>query len=174
MRLTCCMHETLICYIASHSVQDRMTDSPKRSHADTSDVELETRQLTLEDWADSLRATPVLAEMPAQGSTNSEVAETTLTQDDETSPPHTETGGPAATHRPSAPELLETPGAFLTRSDLRELGLERRAIDAVFRALAVVALPGYSRPMVRVEDYLKLIREFTYRGDRVRPIAKAS
>jgi hypothetical protein len=37
--------------------------------------------------------------------------------------------------RPTAPELLETPGALLTRSHLRELGLERRVIDAVFRAL---------------------------------------
>lgn len=168
------MHEMLICYMASDSVPHCMADSPKRSHGDTSDVELETRQLTLEEWADSLGAIPVLAETPAQGCTNSDVAETSLTQDDETSPAHAETGRAAATHRPSAPELLETPGALLTRSDLRELGLERRAIDAVFRRLAVVFLPGYSRPMVRVEDYLKLIRDFTYRGDRVRPIAKAS
>jgi hypothetical protein len=168
------MHETLICYIASDSVLHRMTDSPKRSHADTSDVELETRQLTLEDWADSLRAIPGLADTPAQGSANSDAAAATVTQDDETTPPHAETGRAAATHRPSAPELLETPGALLTRSHLRELGLERRAIDAVFRRLAVVFLPGYSRPMVRVEDYLKLIKEFTYRDDRVRPIAKAS
>ena len=28
------------------------------------------------------------------------------------------------------------------------LGLERRAVDAVFRALPVVVLPGYSRPLV--------------------------
>ena len=51
-------------------------------------------------------------------------------------------------HRSSAADLLETPGALLTRTHLRELGLERRAIDAVFRALPVVALPGYSRPLV--------------------------
>jgi hypothetical protein len=167
------MHETLICYIASHSVQYRMTDSPKRSHADTSDVGFESRQLTLEDWADSLPSIPVSSEMSVRGSTNRECADGTPTQDEQT-PSHATTGGAAASHRPSATDLLETPGALLTRSDLRELGLERRAIDAVFRALAVVALPGYSRPMVRVEDYLKLIRDFTYRGDRVRPIAKAS
>lgn len=71
--------------------------------------------------------------------------------------------------RPSAAELLETPGALLTRSDLRGLGLERRAIDAVFRALPVVALPGYSRPMVRAEQYLELVEQHTYRDDRVRP-----
>jgi hypothetical protein len=53
--------------------------------------------------------------------------------------------------RPPASELLRTPGALLTRSDLRELGLERRAVDAVFRECAVVVLPGYLRPLVRVE-----------------------
>lgn len=70
--------------------------------------------------------------------------------------------------RPSAPQLLETPGALLSRSHLRELGLERRAVDAVFRALDVVVLPGYSRPMVRAEDYLALLERSTYSGDRVR------
>lgn len=81
--------------------------------------------------------------------------------------------GPAA-HRPSPAVLLETPGALLTRSDLRALGLERRAIDAVFRALPVVALPGYSRPLIRAEQYLALVEQFTYRDDRVRPTAQAS
>jgi hypothetical protein len=33
----------------------------------------------------------------------------------------------------------------------------------------VVALPGYSRPMVRAEDYRQLLEEHTYREDRVRP-----
>jgi hypothetical protein len=51
---------------------------------------------------------------------------------------------------------------------LRELGLERRAVDAVFRALDLVVLPGYSRPLVRAEDYLGLLRRSTYRDDRVR------
>ena len=60
-------------------------------------------------------------------------------------------------------------GALLTRSHLRELGLERRAIDAVFRALPVVALPGYSRPLIRAEEYHELVDEHTYRDDRVRP-----
>jgi hypothetical protein len=71
--------------------------------------------------------------------------------------------------RPSAAELLHVPEALLTRSDLRELGLDRRAADAVFRALPVVALPGYSRPMVKVKDYLALIDGCTYADDRVRP-----
>jgi hypothetical protein len=72
--------------------------------------------------------------------------------------------------RRPANELLETPGALLSRTHLRELGLERRAVDAVFRALPVVALPGYSRPLVRVEDYRTLLDEHTSRDDRVRPI----
>jgi hypothetical protein len=73
------------------------------------------------------------------------------------------------THRKTAAELLETPGALLTRSHLRELGLERRAVDAVFRALPVVVWPGYKRPAIRVADYLELLERSTYRDDRVRP-----
>lgn len=80
----------------------------------------------------------------------------------------TSTGPRSAAHRPAPTVLLETPGALLTRSDLRALGLERRAIDAVFRALPVVALPGYSRPLIRAEQYLELVEEHTYRDDRVR------
>ena len=75
------------------------------------------------------------------------------------------------TSRPSATDLVLTPGALLTRSHLRGLGLERRAIDAVFRALPVVALPGYSRPMIRAEQYLELVERHTYRDDRVTPVA---
>jgi hypothetical protein len=69
----------------------------------------------------------------------------------------------------SATELLETPGALLTRTHLRELGLERRAVDAVFRELPVVVLPGYTRPLVRAADYLAMLDTHTYGGDRVRP-----
>jgi len=54
----------------------------------------------------------------------------------------------------------------LSRSDLRELGLERRAIDAVFRACPVVVLPGYSRPVVQVRDYLALLERSRYDGRR--------
>jgi hypothetical protein len=79
-----------------------------------------------------------------------------------------------ARHHPAATELLATPEALLTRTHLRELGLERRAVDAVFRALPVVALPGYSRPMVRVQDYVELVQRNTFRDDRVRPMARAS
>jgi hypothetical protein len=68
----------------------------------------------------------------------------------------------------TATELLETPGALLSRTHLRELGLERRAVDAVFRALPVVALPGDSRPLVRAEDYRELLARCTYHDDRVR------
>ncbi len=70
--------------------------------------------------------------------------------------------------RPPAAERLENPAAVLSRSDLRELGLERRAVDAVFRALPVVVLPGYSRPLVRVSDYLELLEQCTYDGERSR------
>jgi hypothetical protein len=79
-----------------------------------------------------------------------------------------------AAKTPSAEELLHNPDALLTRTHLRLLGLERRAIDAVFRALPVVALPGYTRPMILARDYLDLVAENTFRDDRVRPIARAS
>jgi hypothetical protein len=72
------------------------------------------------------------------------------------------------TPRPSADERLRVPDALLTRGDLRELGLERRAVDSVFRALPVIVLPGYSRPLVRVSDYLELLARSTYNGERVR------
>jgi hypothetical protein len=65
---------------------------------------------------------------------------------------------------PSAAELLANPEALLTRSHLRELGLERRAVDAVFRACPVVALPGYSRPVIRVRDYQALLERSTHDG----------
>ncbi len=66
--------------------------------------------------------------------------------------------------RPTAAELLANPHALLTRSHLRALGLERRAVDAVFRACPVVALPGYSRPVIRVRDYLALLERSTHDG----------
>ena len=65
---------------------------------------------------------------------------------------------------PSASELLANPDALLNRGHLRELGLERRAVDAVFRACPVVAFPGYSRPVIRVRDYLMLLDASTYDG----------
>ncbi len=70
--------------------------------------------------------------------------------------------------RPSPADRLGNPDAFLTRSDLASLGLERRAVDAIFRACPVVSLPGYSRPLIRVSDYRKLLERSIYRGDRVR------
>ncbi len=54
--------------------------------------------------------------------------------------------------RPSAAERLDVPDALLSRSDLRELGLEQRAVNAVFRACPVVVIAGYSRPPIGVED----------------------
>ena len=66
-------------------------------------------------------------------------------------------------------ERLSEPEAFLSRTDLRELGLERRAVDAVFRACPVLELPGYARPLIRVEDFRRLLADSTYGPGRVRP-----
>lgn len=66
-------------------------------------------------------------------------------------------------------DRLANPEAFLSRRDLAALGLERRAVDAVFRACPVVAIPGYSRPLILVADYRRHLDGWTYRDDRVRP-----
>jgi hypothetical protein len=71
----------------------------------------------------------------------------------------------------TAHELLKADDALLTRTHLRELGLNRRAIDAVFRSCPAVSLEGYGRTMVRVGDYRRLIADRTFDGDRVRPAA---
>jgi hypothetical protein len=70
--------------------------------------------------------------------------------------------------RPSAVDLLERPGALLTRGDLVALGLTRSMVDIVFRQLDVVVFPGSHRPAVKREDYLALLERSTYRDDRVR------
>ena len=63
---------------------------------------------------------------------------------------------------------LELPRAMLRPDGSRAAGSRRRAVDAVFHALPVVAIAGYSRPMVKVSDYLELLEQSTYRDDRVR------
>ena len=72
--------------------------------------------------------------------------------------------------RPSPNDRLANPQAVLTRSDIAELGYERRAVDAIFRACPVEVWPGYTRPMIRVADFLAWRERCTYRqGERVRP-----
>ena len=56
--------------------------------------------------------------------------------------------------RPSAAERLGNGDAFLSRGDLRELGLERRAVDSIFRVCPNVQFPGYSRTVIRVRDFV--------------------
>lgn len=150
-----------------------MADSPKRSNAGSSAIELDSRQLTLDDWADELRANPGTAETPTRAVASGKAAAAAMPLNDEPSC-CIEASGTTTPNRLSAAELLEKPDALLTRTHLRELGLERRAVDAVFRALAVVTLPGYSRPMVRVRDFVELLERCTFGDDRVRPIARAS
>lgn len=49
-----------------------------------------------------------------------------------------------------------------------DLGLERRAVDAICRALPVIVARGYARLLVRVGDYLGLRERSIYDGTRVR------
>ncbi len=72
--------------------------------------------------------------------------------------------------RPSPADRLANPDAVLMRTDLRTLGYERRAVDAIFRACPVEFWEGYSRPMFCVADFLEWRERSTYRGDRVRPV----
>jgi hypothetical protein len=69
------------------------------------------------------------------------------------------------TARPTAAELVQTPGALLTTSDLAALGLPRKAIESVLRQVPVVYLDGYRRPLVRVEDYRELVERSVDRVD---------
>jgi hypothetical protein len=113
------------------------------------DPEDDSGQLSLDDWGNNLDASrDRAAVVPDRDATTA-----------------------APRGHQAAKDLLETPGALLTRTHLRELGLERRAVDAVFRALPVVALPGYSRPLIRADEYRELVEKFTYRDDRVRPMS---
>jgi hypothetical protein len=56
------------------------------------------------------------------------------------------------TERPAAVELLARDGALLGVEDLRELGLDERAIRRVRRKLAEVALPGVARVLYAAEE----------------------
>jgi hypothetical protein len=73
------------------------------------------------------------------------------------------------TRRPSIEELLERPHAHLRKRDLYELGHTRRQIDAIFRALDLVYITGYSKPTILAGDYLALIKRCTYGNDAVHP-----
>jgi hypothetical protein len=66
--------------------------------------------------------------------------------------------------RPAPAERL-----VLSRGDLRNLGFPRRAVDAIFRACPIIAIEGYSRPLIRASDFNQLLEQSTYNGDRVRP-----
>jgi hypothetical protein len=70
--------------------------------------------------------------------------------------------------RPPAAVRPATPDAVLTRTDLRELGWERRAVDAIVRGCPAVSIPGYARTVVLVRDYQAFLEQHTHRGDRVR------
>jgi hypothetical protein len=119
-------------------------------------------QLTLDDWAEMRIADREVSKTQSgEASRHDPLPGTPVT-------PATKATEQANQPPPAARVLLETPGALLTRSHLRDLGLERRAIDAVFRRLPVVALPGYSRPLIHADEYLDLIAQHTYRDDRVR------
>jgi hypothetical protein len=52
---------------------------------------------------------------------------------------------------------------------VRELGWERRAIDAIFRDCDMLAITGSSRPVITVAAYRECLKRCTYNGDRVRP-----
>lgn len=126
--------------------------------------------MTLDDWAQVLKTRTPPPKVPGQATESVDrVPSTNAAANGHRRASARTAVEDGARHHPPVQELLETRGALLTRTHLRELGLERRAIDAVFRKLPVVSLPGYSRPMIHVEQYLELIRENTYRDDRVRP-----
>jgi hypothetical protein len=50
-----------------------------------------------------------------------------------------------------------------------ETGLGRAAIDAVFRQVPVVVIPGCRKVFAKREDVMALIERSTFNRDRVRP-----
>jgi hypothetical protein len=58
----------------------------------------------------------------------------------------------------------------IDRQGLAALGFGRRAIDALYRALPVVALPGLRRVYLRRADVAAYLEQCTYADDRVRPV----
>ena len=69
--------------------------------------------------------------------------------------------------RPLPADRLANPAAVLTRTNLRELGWERRAVDAIFRGCPTIQTPGDARPVIKVSDYLTFLESCTFRDDRV-------
>lgn len=133
--------------------------------------------MTLDEWAEVLSTSPDAERSARDETSRGAAASVSAAREEGNELRHAGAGTTVdrvARHHPVATELLATPDALLTRTHLRELGLERRAADAVFRALPVVALPGYSRPMVRAQDYIELVQSNTFRDDRVRPMTRAS
>jgi hypothetical protein len=62
--------------------------------------------------------------------------------------------------------------ALIDRKTLAaETGLTRAAVDAVFRAVPVVVLPGCRKVFARREDVRRLLEESTFTGAMVRPSA---
>lgn len=60
--------------------------------------------------------------------------------------------------------------ALVDRKQLAaETGLSRAAVDAVFRSVPVVCLPGLRKTFVRRDDVERLIADSTYGAGRVRP-----
>lgn len=57
------------------------------------------------------------------------------------------------------PELLDR------KRLAEEMGVPRSVVDAVFRSLPVVVLPGLRKPMVRRADVLELIAASTFVDD---------
>ena len=78
-------------------------------------------------------------------------------------------GWGGVTERASAADLAKLE-AVLTRSDLAELGYERAPSMRSSGDVPVEVWEGYSRPMIRISEFLEWRERSTYRGDRVRPV----
>src|SRR6266540_2448932 len=86
-------------------------------------------QMTLDDWAEVLTASPQGLEAPCSEETSLDAPSslsTARTSDDVRNANADTVVDRGARHHPVATALLVTPEALLTRSHLRELGLERR------------------------------------------------
>ena len=62
------------------------------------------------------------------------------------------------------PAIVELPRLLDRKQLVTEMGVTRAVVDAIFRRVPVVVIPGCRKPMVRRDDVLRLMEESTFDG----------
>ena len=68
-------------------------------------------------------------------------------------------------NRPTAADLLDTPGALLSPArTYASSATSAAALSTRLSRLPIVSLPRYSRPLIRVADYFVFLEQHTFDG----------